>query len=430
MRLVADMVRGMQVGDALAMLKFTPQAAAKPLAKLLRSAVANAEQKGGRVDVDALVVKTLIVDQGPKMRRFMPRAHGPGVPRREEDEPRLRRARDRVGRERAKETNVGQKVHPIGFRLGVIRTWDSKWYEEKNYAKWLHEDIQLSEFMKEKLDHAGIARIEIERAANKAKINIHTARPGIVIGKRGAGIETIKKDLQALTENEVFLNIQEVRKAETNAQLVAENIATQLERRVAFRRAMKKAVQTAMKFGAKGIRVACSGRLGGAEMARYEWYREGRVPLHTLRADIDYGFAEAHDHLRHDRRQGLDLQGRGAAAAAATRAPRRGGADRADARRTSGDAHASAGENQVPQAAEGPHARQGLPRLGPGLRRLRPAGHRARLAHRPPDRGGPRRDHPPRQARRQALDPGLPGQADHQEAGRDPHGQGQGHVED
>ena len=188
---------------------------------------------------------------------------------------------------------MGQKVHPIGFRLGVIRSWESKWYEEKNYARWLHEDIKLREFVKEKLGQAGISKIEIERAANKVKINVHTARPGIVIGKRGAGIETIKKDLQKFTQNEVFLNIVEVRKAETDAQLVAENIATQLERRIAFRRAMKKAIQTAMKFGAKGIRVACSGRLGGAEMARYEWYREGRVPLHTLRADIDYGYAIA-----------------------------------------------------------------------------------------------------------------------------------------
>jgi len=188
---------------------------------------------------------------------------------------------------------MGQKVHPIGFRLGVIRSWESKWYEEKNYARWLHEDIHLREFVKEKLGQAGISRIEIERAASKVKINVHTARPGIVIGKRGAGIETIKKELQGLTQNEVYLNVVEVRKAETDAQLVAENIATQLERRIAFRRAMKKSVQTAQKFGAKGIRVACSGRLGGAEMARYEWYREGRVPLHTLRADIDYGFAEA-----------------------------------------------------------------------------------------------------------------------------------------
>ena len=188
---------------------------------------------------------------------------------------------------------MGQKVHPIGFRLGVIRTWSSKWYEEKQYAKWLHEDIALKRFIKKKLAHAGVSAVEVERAANKAKINISTARPGIVIGKRGAGIEALKKEIQKLTENEVFLNIQEVRKAEINAQLVAENIATQLERRIAFRRAMKKAVQTAMKFGAKGIKVHCGGRLGGAEMARREWYREGRVPLHTLRADVDYGFAEA-----------------------------------------------------------------------------------------------------------------------------------------
>ena len=189
---------------------------------------------------------------------------------------------------------MGQKVHPIGFRLGVIRTWDSKWYEEKNYAKWLHEDLKLKAFIKKKLNHAGVSYIEIERAANKVKVNVHTARPGIVIGKRGAGIETVKKELQKFTKNEVFLNIVEVRKAEIDAQLVAENIATQLERRIAFRRAMKKAIQTAMKFGAKGIRLACSGRLGGAEMARYEWYHEGRVPLHTLRADIEYGFTEAH----------------------------------------------------------------------------------------------------------------------------------------
>jgi small subunit ribosomal protein S3 len=188
---------------------------------------------------------------------------------------------------------VGQKVHPVGFRLGVIRSWESKWYEEKNYARWLHEDIRIREFVKEKLGQAGISRIEIERAAAKIKVNVHTARPGIVIGKRGAGIETIRKDLQSLTANEVFLNVVEVRKAETDAQLVAENVAQQLERRIAFRRAMKKAVQTSLKFGAKGIRIACAGRLGGSEMARYEWYREGRVPLHTLRADIDYGFAEA-----------------------------------------------------------------------------------------------------------------------------------------
>ena len=189
---------------------------------------------------------------------------------------------------------MGQKVHPKGFRLGVIEQWDSRWFAKREYADLLHEDTKIRNFLKKRLYHAGVSKIEIERAANKAKINIHTARPGIVIGKRGAGVETLKKDVQALTDNEVFLNIIEVRKAETNAQLVAENIATQLERRIAFRRAMKKATQTAMKFGAKGIKVASSGRLGGAEMCRREWYREGRVPLHTLRADIEYGFTEAH----------------------------------------------------------------------------------------------------------------------------------------
>ncbi len=188
---------------------------------------------------------------------------------------------------------MGQKTHPVGFRLGVIKTWSSKWCEGKNYARWLHEDLAIKKYLKEKLSHAAVASVEIERAANKAKVKVFTARPGIVIGKRGAGVEQLKRDVQKLTENDVFIDIVEIRRAELNAQLVAENIATQLERRVAFRRAMKKAVQTAMKFGAKGIRVQCAGRLGGAEMSRREWYREGRVPLHTLRADIDYGFAEA-----------------------------------------------------------------------------------------------------------------------------------------
>jgi small subunit ribosomal protein S3 len=188
---------------------------------------------------------------------------------------------------------LGQKTHPFGFRLGVIKTWNSKWYEDKNYAKWLHEDIALRKHVREEHAHAGIAGIEIERAANKAKVIIQTSRPGIIIGKRGAGVEQLRTDLQKLTSNELFVDIQEVRKAETNAQLVAENIATQLERRVAFRRAMKKAVQTAMKFGVKGIRVYAGGRLGGAEIARSEKYREGRVPLHTLRADIEFGTATA-----------------------------------------------------------------------------------------------------------------------------------------
>lgn len=188
---------------------------------------------------------------------------------------------------------MGQKVNPIGFRLGVIKTWDSKWYAEADYAKNLHEDLKIRQFLKKRLYSAGISKIEIERAANKTKINIHAARPGLIIGKKGVEVEQLKKDLAAITTKEVFININEVRKPELDAQLVAENVALQLERRIAFRRAMKKSVTSTLKFGAKGIRITCSGRLGGAEMSRTEWYREGRVPLHTLRADIDYGFAEA-----------------------------------------------------------------------------------------------------------------------------------------
>jgi small subunit ribosomal protein S3 len=188
---------------------------------------------------------------------------------------------------------LGQKVNPIGFRLGVIKTWDSKWYAEADYAKLLHEDLKIRAFLKKRLYSSGISKIEIERAANKTKINIYTARPGLIIGKKGSEVETIKKELSNLTSKEIFINIIEVRKPELDAQLVAENVALQLERRIAFRRAMKKSVTSALKFGAKGIRITCSGRLGGAEMSRTEWYREGRVPLHTLRADIDYGCAEA-----------------------------------------------------------------------------------------------------------------------------------------
>lgn len=188
---------------------------------------------------------------------------------------------------------MGQKVHPIGLRLGVIRSWDSTWFAKKEYANLVYEDAEIRRFLKEKLYHAGISRIEIARAADRARIRIHTARPGIVIGKKGAEIEALKRQLEQIVKREVMIDIQEVRKPEMDATLVAENIALQLTRRVAFRRAMKKAVSSSLKFGAKGVRVACAGRLGGAEMARREWYREGRVPLHTLRADIDYGTAVA-----------------------------------------------------------------------------------------------------------------------------------------
>ena len=188
---------------------------------------------------------------------------------------------------------MGQKVNPIGLRLGINRTWDSRWYADTEYSLLLFEDLSIRKFLFEKLSQAGIGRIVIERPAKKARITIHTARPGVVIGKKGADIDKLRNDVSKMTESEVHLNIVEIRKPELEAKLVAENIAQQLVRRVAFRRAMKRAVQSAMRLGAEGIRINCGGRLGGAEIARTEWYREGRVPLHTLRADVDYGCASA-----------------------------------------------------------------------------------------------------------------------------------------
>jgi small subunit ribosomal protein S3 len=188
---------------------------------------------------------------------------------------------------------LGQKTHPTGIRLGITRTWDSRWYLKKGYSDQLLEDITIRKDIKSKLFHAGIARIEIERAGQKIRIIIHTARPGIIIGKKGAEVEKLRKDLESLTGNQATVDIKEIRKPELDAQLVAENIALQLEKRVAFRRAMKKAVASAVRFGALGIKIKCSGRLAGAEIARTEWYREGRVPLHTFRADINYGYTQS-----------------------------------------------------------------------------------------------------------------------------------------
>ncbi|MEJ2659852.1 MAG: 30S ribosomal protein S3 [Desulfobacteraceae bacterium] len=188
---------------------------------------------------------------------------------------------------------MGQKVNPIGLRLGIVKTWESRWFSDKKYAEYIRVDYNLRKFIKKKLFHAGISRIEIERSAKRIRLRIHTARPGIVIGKKGTEIERLKKEIEDKVSQEVTIDIQEVRKPEIDAQLLAENVAMQIERRVAFRRAMKRGVTSAIRFGALGVKVICAGRLGGAEMARTEWYREGRVPLHTLRADIDYGFTEA-----------------------------------------------------------------------------------------------------------------------------------------
>ncbi len=326
---------------------------------------------------------------------------------------------------------MGQKTHPYGFRLGVIKTWTSKWYEDKQYTQWLHEDLRIKRAVKDFLYNANIAGVEVERAANKAKVIVFTARPGMVIGKGGKGIETLKSGnlktaakgetkfpgVQSFTSNEVFIDVQEVRKPETNAQLVAENIATQLERRVAFRRAMKKALATSIKFGAKGVRIRCSGRLGGAEMSRVETYREGRVPLHTLRADIEFGLAEAHTTygiigVKVWMFKGEVLQRK------ARRIP--GALER---RPTN---HAFSQANQVPEAAEGQQPRHRAARQRRFLRRLRSPGPRVRPDDLAADRGGSYGDHSPREARWQALDPRVPRPAGHQEAPRSPHGRGQG----
>jgi small subunit ribosomal protein S3 len=188
---------------------------------------------------------------------------------------------------------LGQKVNPIGLRLGIVKTWESRWFGGKKYAEYILEDHKLRKFIKDKLYHAGVSRIEIERSSKRVRLRIYTSRPGIVIGKKGAEISLLKKEIEKITDREIIIDIQEVRKPEIDAQLVAENVALQITRRVAFRRAMKRGVSSAMRFGALGVKIICSGRLGGAEMARTEWYREGRVPLHTLRADIDYGFIDA-----------------------------------------------------------------------------------------------------------------------------------------
>lgn len=189
---------------------------------------------------------------------------------------------------------MGQKVHPVGFRLGQVTTWSSKWFAKKDYAALLHEDIKIKQYIKKNLYHASVSRVEIERSAQRLKITIYTARPGIIIGRKGAEVEKLKNDLQSITKKDIYLNIEEIPHPELDAQLVTENIALQLEKRIAFRRAMKKAVTSALRLGAEGVKITCGGRLAGAEMARTEWYREGRVPLHTIRANIDYGITTAH----------------------------------------------------------------------------------------------------------------------------------------
>ena len=349
-RLVLDLIKGRGVQEALETAQFTKKRIAPVIHKLLTSAVDNAKyvsgERGEDVDVDNLYVKSAIANDGPRMKRIRPAPMGRAyryqrrlthiilsVAERDgghshlvtkADEPATAaqvgeedgRKEDsyedgkeisgeeagcsneekgqEVGLEVFEEKSMGQKVHPYGFRLGVNKPWRSRWFSERDYDKLLVEDVKLKAELREKLKAAGVSSVEIERPGNKLRFLIRTARPGIVIGRKGAEIEKLKTELGKRTNREVFIDIIEVNKPELDAQLVSENIALQLEKRVSFRRAMRKSVDSALRFGCKGIKVRVSGRLNGNEIARSEWYLQGRLPLHTLRADIDYGFTEAH----------------------------------------------------------------------------------------------------------------------------------------
>ena len=291
-RRVVDLIRGMPADQARATLAFAPQAASDPIGKVLASAIANAEQRAPR---RVLARREPCLGGRGADRQAVPAAcTGPRLPDQQAQQPhhgrRFRRAR-RL--EQGEDPLVGQKVNPHGFRLGITTDFKSRWYADKLYKDYVAEDVAIRRMLQRGMERAGISKVEIERTRDRVRVDIHTARPGIVIGRRGAEADRIRGDLEKLTSKQIQLNILEVKNPEVDAQLVAQGVAEQLSSRVSFRRAMRKAMQTAMKGGAKGIRVQCSGRLGGAEMSRSEFYREGRVPLHTLRADIDYGFYEA-----------------------------------------------------------------------------------------------------------------------------------------
>ncbi len=288
LNLVATLIRGRKVEEALNILKFSPKAMADDVRKVLASAVANAENNHN-LDVDALVVAEASVGKSISMKRFATRARGRSS--------RIVKpfSQVRIVVREQEEAYMGQKSSPIGLRLQINRTWDSRWFAEgQDYGRLLLEDLKIRRTIVEKLPQAAISKVVIERPAKICRISIYAARPGVIIGKKGADIEKLKRELQKMTSSEVSLNIVEIRKPEIDAKLVAQGVADQLERRIAFRRAMKRAVQSALRLGAEGIRITCAGRLGGAEIARTEWYREGRVPLHTLRGNVDYAEAEAH----------------------------------------------------------------------------------------------------------------------------------------
>ena len=295
-RRVVDMVRGMAVEDALNILQFAPQAAAETVYKVLASAVANAETTEG-LDADDPGRHQGDGRRGPDDEALARPRPGPRLADQQAHEPHHPRGaaahRSTAVEQEGTEGLMGQKINPNGFRLGISTDHKSRWYADKLYKSYVGEDVAIRKLLSKGMERAGISKVEIERTRDRVRVDIHTARPGIVIGRRGAEADRIRGELEKLTGKQVQLNILEVKNPEIDAQLVAQGVAEQLAGRVAFRRAMRKAMQTSMRSGAKGVRIQCSGRLGGAEMSRSEFYREGRVPLHTLRADIDYGFYEA-----------------------------------------------------------------------------------------------------------------------------------------
>ncbi len=298
-RRVVDLVRGLPVDEALAILAFAPQAASETVYKVLESAVANAETTEGLNRSD-LVVSVAHGRRGSDDEALAPPCAGPGDPDQQAHQPHharrtagVRGGREEVDCQEGTDRLMGQKINPNGFRLGISTDHKSRWYADKLYKSYVGEDVAIRKLLSKGMERAGIAKVEIERTRDRVRVDIHTARPGIVIGRRGAEADRIRGELEKLTGKQVQLNILEVKNPEIDAQLVAQGVAEQLSGRVQFRRAMRKAMQSSMRSGAKGIRIQCSGRLNGAEMSRTEFYREGRVPLHTLRADIDYGFYEA-----------------------------------------------------------------------------------------------------------------------------------------
>ena len=438
-RLIADQVRGLHIEQARALLEFSPRGAAQDIRKLIESAAANAENNHDLV-ADEMRISEITVDEGPTLKRFRPRAQGRATP--------IHKRTSHIAvalSPTRKRTRMGQKIHPGGFRVGYIQDWKSNWFDEKDFADILNEDLKIREHIEGKLAHAGLSNITIERHGEIA-VDIHTARPGIVIGKSGSEVDALRKDLHKLTGKPVKVNIREVKRPELDAKLVAQSIAEQLQNRVAFRRAMKRALTSAMRSGAKGVKVQVSGRLGGAEMARTEGYSDGRVPLHTLRANIDYGFFEARtttgrigvkcwinkgevmpEGFRSDQLTEEDGRSRRAAsaavgpvgiaavaaataavaAAAVAAAPVAVAA--ASAAEEVADADAEAG--QAPQTDARSDARQHQGRQHRRLRRVRAEVARPRLDHQPPDRGRPRGDDPQDQTWRQGLDQRLPRQA-------------------